>query len=350
MKKPPRSYESLPHRDIGQKALDKTWADLQIDPEWSVREPHAFTWWGSRFATRVWAEPEVDDDGFQITRLRAETDFVRGARTDAGSDLFLATIGRYASLSGIVRDAADPATLKLHTSVFVHPDTATQYLRIFQPAVVLQAEAAYRTAALVAKNVGGTPAVSPHPASGFRESPDELLALPRLLVEQGGDSSAWKGPELEHLAELFQRPPCLMANGDEEGLTAEFPFLGGSSLLTLVTTEPHPALGSGLLMLLRIPGGGPPAECASLAVRLNALEKKQFTRTHFAGSWCSDDGGAAYVSFVPNLVHANGLLTNLASSMVVRARWVAEKVFHDDWTRTRATSAFERLVHPEAAS
>ena len=330
-------------RDLGLSVLDDLYRDLQISPAWSLREPRGFTWWGSRFATRVWAEPEVDDHGYRITRLRAETGFVRGTRTDAASDVFLATIGRFAGLSGIVRDEADPGTLKLHTSVFVHPETAAQYLRIFQTAVVLQAETAHRTAAVVAATVGGEPAESPHPVTGLRGSPDDLLALPRLLLERGGGSSAWAGREMEHVVNLFQHPPCLMASGDEEGLSAEFPFLAESSLLTLGTSERHPALGSGLLAILRIPAGASGEERASLAMRLNALEKEQFTRTHFAGSWCSDDCGVAYVSFLPNLVHAGGLLTNLATGMVVRARWVAEKVFHDDWKRVPAKSVLERL-------
>ena len=339
-----------PRRDVGRDALDHVFTNIGIDPEWSLRDPRAFTWWGSRFATRVWAEPEVDDDGFLITRLRAETDLVRGARTDAASDLYLAAIGRFASLSGVVRDAADPGTLRLHTSVFVHAETLEQYLRIFEPAVILQSELAHRTAAVVAEGVGGEPAESPHPASGFRGSPDEILALPQVILRRDGESSVWAGSEMASLVEFFQRPPCLMASGDEEALTAEFPFLGESSLLTLATEVPNPTLGRGLLALLRIPSGGSEEERAGLAVRLNAREKMQYTRTHFAGSWCGDDRGATYVSFLPNLVYAPGLLTNLAAGLVVRARWVAEKVFHDDWKRVPARSALERLQLEERPS
>ena len=350
MKKPLLPREPLPKHDLGQEALNKTWTDLQVDPEWGVREPGAFTWWGSRFATRVWAEPEVDDDGFLITRLRAETDLVRGARTDAASDLFLATLGRSASLSGIVRDEADPGTLKLHTSVLVYIKTAHRLLPLFRTAVVLQAETAHRTAARVAEAVGGEPAESPHPMLGFRESPDKMLAFPQLLLQPDHGSSPWEGVDMGRFLDILRRPPCLLASGDETGLTAEFPFLRENSLLTLSTKKPHPALGSGLLAILRLPSGGSDDERASLTMRLNALDAGWTSWTHFAGSWCSDDGGVAYVSFLPNVVYVVGLSREYADGLALKARWVAERIFHDDWARTRATCDLEHLACPEVSS
>ncbi len=336
-----------PARDLGLEAVTDTFSQLQVDPEWSVREARGFTWWGSRFATRVWAEPPVEDRGFLLTRLRAETDLVRGARPGPETDRFLASAACLAGLAGVVRDAAEPGTLRLHTSVFVHSGTFAAYLRVFRTAAALQAEEAFRTASTTAGWVGGEPAETPHPTSGFRETPDDMLGLPRALAAEDRERSPWSGGEMRNLVKTFQRPPCLMASGDGSGLAAEFPFLGESSLVTFATDERHPRLGAGLLMLLRIPWSGSREDGASLALRLNGLEREHLTMIPFAGSWCADDDGVAYVSFLPDILHARGLLASLGMGMALRAKRVAEEVFKDDWKRVPAKPALARLMDRE---
>jgi hypothetical protein len=339
---------------LGLGALDQLWRDLRIDPEWGLRDGRAFTWWGSRFATRVSADAETGEPNFRMVRVRAETDLVRGARTDPRSDLILATVARFASLSGIVRDPADPGLLRLHSSVYIYPDLsqpcAAGHLRILRLAAALQAEEANRIAAAIAEAVGGEPAESPHPLTGYRPEPDEILGLWDFCGSQRGAPSSWCGPEMSALAAELNEPPCLMATGDEDGVTAEYPFLGESSLVTFVTNEDHPSLGPGLLVMLRLPGVMDDGEAATLAMRLNGLERTAETGVAFTGSWCSDEKSVAWVSFFPTIVQQSGLLSLLGVNMLGRAHFIATKVYGDDWTRVPARCALERMAEPEVPS
>ncbi len=48
---------------------------------------------------------------------------------------------------------------------------------------------------------------------------------------------------------------------------------------------------------------------------------------HFLGSWCANPSGGppVFVSFLPNILSAPNLLTNLVISMGVRSRWASER-------------------------
>jgi hypothetical protein len=152
------------------------------------------------------------------------------------------------------------------------------------------------------------------------------------------------------LAAELNEPPGLMASGDEDGVTAEYPFLGESSLVTFVTNEDHPSLGPGLLVMLRLPGLMDEGEAATLAMRLNGFERTAETGVAFTGSWCSDENSVAWVSFFPNVVQQSGLLSLLGVNMLGRAHFTATKVYGDDWTRVPARCALERMVEPEMPS
>src|SRR5690242_2476113 len=63
--------------DVGPQLLAFIYEQMQIDPEWSLREKRNLTWWGHRFAQRIWAETVIMEDGDEIVRVHAETDVLR---------------------------------------------------------------------------------------------------------------------------------------------------------------------------------------------------------------------------------------------------------------------------------
>src|SRR6266446_10020727 len=71
--------EGVSHHDldVGPEVIDFLYRSMQIDPEWSIREPRAFAWWGHRLAQRVWAEPVRHSDGYAVVRIVAETNLLR---------------------------------------------------------------------------------------------------------------------------------------------------------------------------------------------------------------------------------------------------------------------------------
>jgi hypothetical protein len=326
--------------DVGTELVGMTFSELQVDEKWAVREPRGFTWWGSSQATRVWAEPEFEDDGFLITRVNASTDLVRDTRTDT-TNLAISTLGRFAAMSGIVRDKIENR-LRLQTSMFVHAQSARSVGRIFKLATALQAEEATRLAQGLVLLAGGKVDETAHPRTGLRTTHDDILNVREaVVVPEGRSPSKWIGKEMLQLLKELQTW-CLLANGDKKGLTAEFPFREQSSLLRLTADAPHPNLGSGLLALLTLPAGASREERAVLAVKLNGLEVEQMTHADFLGSWSEDDEGVTYVSFVPSVLYAPGSLDDLVRSLAFRAKWAAEGVFGDDWALRRGTSSIER--------
>jgi hypothetical protein len=238
----------------------------------------------------------------------------------------------FASLSGPIRDPQEPTLVKLAASIYVHEGTLPWVKKLFGLAVAIQAADAQIKAEGMAELIQAKPAISAHPTSGLRKDLDDMLNFLELGIgPMRNQPSRWKGMDFESALDLLQKPPCLLANGDHESLTAEFPFLDFTSLLEATAKEEHPQLGQGLLLRLTIPPAFSHEEGAKLAIDLNGRELSSLTRTPFLGSWCWCDNSLHFVSFYPNMAYQPGLLPNLILGMTLRAKWIAESVYHDNW-------------------
>ena len=74
----------------------------------------------------------------------------------------------------------------------------------------------------------------------------------------------------------------VMANSDKKGATVQFPFPGcvpSSTMLKIHADAPHPKIGSGAMLVLRIPAIPGVKQDVELANRLNLLEMQQWSRT-----------------------------------------------------------------------
>jgi hypothetical protein len=67
-----------------------------------------------------------------------------------------------------------------------------------------------------------------------------------------------------------------------------------------------------------------------MALELNAAEQGAPESGYFLGSWCHDDQGLTFVSFLPNVLHKPGMVQNFVMSSVNRVRWVTEEYFGFD--------------------
>jgi hypothetical protein len=88
--------------DLGIQTVQNIYQDLQIDQKLSVKGESGFTWWGHRLAQRIWADPPLEDREIVITRVHAETDFLKWPDPTAEIDNFLAEAMIMASLNGYV--------------------------------------------------------------------------------------------------------------------------------------------------------------------------------------------------------------------------------------------------------
>jgi hypothetical protein len=338
-----------PSSDVGLRIVNGVYDQFKIDEQWTVWGQRGFTWWGWRCAQRVWSDRGVDDHGSTVYRLHAQTDFVDGFDGSEKQSALLNLLSLNASLSGVVRDLKINGRLRLATSVFAHEQNLAWASRLFAFATIMQVAEAEINAGMMAMG-GLRQAASPHPSNGAREEMDDMLDIFKLLIRPEGEKpSAYVGKEFLELLKMLQQPPCVMANGDEGGLTAEYPFPGHTSLLRVTTEDQNPRAGNGLLARLTLPKGEMNLAGFKLAIELNEAELSTMTRCNFTGSWCVSKQGLTFVTFAPNALCVPSALTNIAISHVIRSRWVTENRFNFsqssnfDQASNRKLSFFGRL-------
>jgi hypothetical protein len=182
-----------------QEVQDHLLRHLQIDPEWSVVENERLTWW-------PWLLPQVISvTGRGIYEEGSTDNFLRVTATtevctvdDAELGFALAEDANEDFPFGafIFGDGILSATSSLALNPFCRP-----LLDQLRSAALIQTTLAHQLAEQLADRSRSSPEVtvlgSPHPQSGWREEPDELLRI------YGGDTFRTPAvPDLaEHLAE-----------------------------------------------------------------------------------------------------------------------------------------------------
>lgn len=354
--------------DVGPEVLEFLFGVMKIDDAWSVREPRGFSWWGHRLAQRVWAEPVRLSYDHHVVRLHAATAVLRDVRDTPEMRARLATTNRSMHL-GALTWSPESRRIMLHSAACFHSGTRPWLQPLFLAAVGLQVADAHIKADGLARVLGGEPDVSAHQRSGPRREPDDLLnVIATVVAPAGAGSSPWAEADFKATADMNPRP-WVLANGDADGITAEFPFTGDlpaaiaggaeTALLTASSTDRHPQLGSGLLLRLRLPFNVSQKQGSDLAWMLNALETIEETNTHTLGAWClgptppgrPDAHSVTFVSFVPAAAYRKGLLDVLAMDMAIRTRWVASTLLGDRDTNRRTPAQFDealrRALRPE---
>lgn len=321
------------HDDLGLRVIDEVGHSFTLDREWSVRRERGFTWWGKDLAQHVWAEPALDDEGFEVFRLHAQTELLRDFEPNDRNLEALNAFAAFAATSGYLIDP-DKGTVRMAASMYVHAETEDWVRRTFQLVTAMQAADAQIKAEPLAEATGSKVAASAHPSSGTRDEYDGMLhVLEHLVAPLGAKRSAWEGEELEWTTAMIQRgTQTVLATGDATGLSAEFPFQSRTSLLRVSSESANPQLGNGVLLVLHLPMAIGEADGLRFAAELTRRELRSLTRGHFIGAWCWRDDGMHHVTFLPNAVHlGRGDLLNVAISMGLRARWVAETFYGDNW-------------------
>lgn len=336
--RPPASTDRT--QDVGPEVLDCLFGAMNIDAQWSIREPRAFSWWGHRLVQRVWAEPARLSHDHHIVRVHATTALLRDVPDTPELRLRLAMTNSLTSLSALILKPSTNQIL-LYSAAYFHAENFPWLKHLFLAAVGLQVAEAHIKADSLAKTLGGEPDVSAHPQSGPRHDPDDILnVIASTFAPEGAGPSPWTESDFRATQNMAPRP-WVFATSDATGLTAEFPFLSDrpaplagraeTALLTVSATDRHSQLGGGLMVRLRLPLNFAQRDCAEAVCTLNSLEVSDETHTHALGAWClgpaapgrPDTRSPAFVSFIPAVVYRKGLLDALALAMAVRAKWAA---------------------------
>ncbi len=318
--------------DPGLEILQFVYDSAKIDSEWSVWEDRSFTWWGGGLAQKVWAEEAHDDDGIVIYRLHARTDCVRSFDEGVCNEIMPELLPLISPLCGPILDPADLTRIKLASSMIVHEESSEWIKSVFSWAVAVQAAEAHALCPTMADLLSGEPDYSSHPKSGSRGELDDMLNIVSETVRPQGESPCtFVGPEMERVGAMLQRPPCVLATKDEDGITAEYPF-GDATSLVEVVPDTHPRLGNGLRICVQLPflvsdEDDPDGETLSF-LRLNRQDFDLPLGGYFLGTWGSmPNGYLSHNSFFPNVLYRPGILTNLVLGTFVRVKWITENIF-----------------------
>jgi hypothetical protein len=232
------------------------------------------------------------------------------------------------------RESKEPGQLKFVSTVYTNPSTAEWIPRFFAGAAILQPIAAQTQSSKLASISKGSSDMSIPPGQKKIMELDDLMWLVDSHYRPAGaGESRWQScSEFEEFAERYGRTEICYGNGDSKGLSLETPFGDDTVLIRLKTEQPHPELGSGLLVTLQLPHDLGESESRRLARIFNYQESLEHTFFPLIGSWCSfpsrpDMTGVAFSSFVPNFLFNLGLVPNLALWMMARANWIKEKFF-----------------------
>lgn len=316
---------------LGVQFVRKLYKVLNINEEWSLADDRGFTWWGGHhFAQRIWAGQPIDDDGFLVTKVTAETDFLKYPTRSIEIEAILANEMVRASLSGLVVDQKD-ARIRLRCSVYVHEENHEWLGRIFSLAVLMQVFEAESRAEILAMILGLQLDRSCHPDSGVRNEVDEMLNfVPQIVIPEGNKPFDSIGDfEFRRTADILNSQN-LVSTASETGLAAYSPFANDTALLQADTDQEHPELGKGLLIRLSLP----PEKVNSridgrLIMDMNSKEQNSQPSGHFLGSWCLGPIGKnvqtpVYVTFIPAVACSPGILSNMCVSTLCHGKWAEE--------------------------
>ncbi|MDX9735620.1 MAG: hypothetical protein RBU36_15920 [Thermoanaerobaculia bacterium] len=323
--------------DVGPEAVEELFDLMKIDEEWSVRRPQGYSWWGHRHRQDVSAGPEVRSEGIVICRLQARTAMVRDVPLSDRLELLVATLNAHAALNAIVLDRAARRVF-LSSHFVLHRGTLDWGLSLFASAVATQAVEAVLLAGLYSSMGFGELDETPHPLSGARPEPDEMLSVvEQVYAPVGRQPSRFPASEFEKIGRS-RKGPSVLTSASGAALTAEFPFTGStSSALRFASrqagedpggpeTAPfqataeaeHPRYGSGCLLLLRLPRGGITPEVVN---RLNLAEANGQFFGYGLGAWCVSDETAVHACFLPSAAYRPGLLEAMMLDRAGRTLW-----------------------------
>jgi len=322
--------------DAGSELLDAVRSELLMDDEWVVSGERELLWWGAAQPLRITASHPRLFSGDATIKLTASVRLlVDVAADDYAVTGLISALNRMASIGALVWLPQD-RELIMHIAHYSY-DGNEYFTKDFAPFALLAYTEATARAHSFTESIGGTVATMPHPVSGYRLVPDQLMAVTEnLVIPKGHSPNAWPNAELRALQQDF-RNRNYVANASENEFTVEFPFLRAGDPRTSQNTTAlfqlmilvHPGYGTGLVAILRLPIRYESAEACVLANQLNILEFGTRTGMSAFGSWCVDwdNSSLAHVSFIPNLyARPGGRIASAVHAASYRADWAAHQL------------------------
>jgi hypothetical protein len=313
--------------DAGLRALQIIHSTAQIDEHWTERSSRSFRWIGYRLQQSFDSSAQHKDHDIHISRVSASVPIVEQIQSSSQSvDRILANINRYAIGSAYVYDPAGQIVTSV-SSAIVHSQTVEWRSAQLTAIAVCQLGQAETEADYLANVLKGAVAVRPHPTSGSRERPDEVITFVDSVFGNGGNepSRFAKAAEFQAIAEIAKGGNMATWGADEAGISIEVPFDQQTSLIRLDSRFRHRRVGQGLSFTIHLPLDLDRQECAKFAAVLNREEACGTPGAQQFGAWCLhtalDRLTLAFTGFVPNHFYNPAISQDVFYSAIKRARW-----------------------------
>ena len=316
---------------IGESLIESV-AGMFSAEETLRRIPHGLEWGRAGGRQRLWWDDPVEaaSDRPALVRIHIVTEFI-GLPSEPGDwpkqlrdDLLM--ISGASLWGGLMFKEEMEGSLCLGCAVSAHEGNVG-----YLPLVLFRAMAAQAAVreALFASEIA--PGLSEFPGSETAGDMQELAESIQLMLSSA-DSERPVGvdADMAFLTEQFQEFPCLMCNGDEAGLSAEFPFGKETSLLRIDTAAEHPIFGPAISLVLLLPLDGEESALSMKAVlEMNRKEQPDHDMPWTFGSWTLDQQMTprlGYRIWIPYALFQQNLLVNLGIGMATRARHCCERI------------------------
>lgn len=321
--------------DPGLEVVEHIRQAFEPGVEWSASGPRGFTWWPAAFAQRIESDDAQVMGQVEVWRVQAELELLRGV--EGTGDTFARIAAWNAMNPGLsaLRWNGDAQTVSLCATVVVRAGEWERPARELASAALLQLADAARDGAALALELHGESAESAPPGGAVRTEADALLEGWRRFADAGAAPTPFDAARLQALAAM-ESPPWTRVGVDAAGLHAELPCAlpgeappgsapgAGVALLHLLTTQPHPRLGAGVIAALTLPPEAEPVRERIMATSalLNEAEARELTPCDGTGAWCfHPSAGLAFVMFLPALLDSPLRLEHLVWAQAMRARW-----------------------------
>lgn len=338
---------------LGVETLKIVRSKLCVDKEWVVAEEQGFRWWAHRLSQRVWCADKGKIKtmlGLQdVWTVYIETSLFKGVHLHSNTTSYLPPLlpllNRYASLSAITFDE-QTSKVSLRCTVYITQQNYDWMSRFVANAALLQITLAEHLRENPIEGIGIDSTLafdeSPHPISGWRSEPDEMLRAASIFSAFGDiQKNKILAQDLIRFEELVTLPG-IPITGDAKGYDLELPYTGAQTAmdemrrsgrnkasvqtaLFQVFPSQHPQLGEGILMLLRLPTVMKAPLAMETLNHLNQLEATGQGHTQFFGAWAIDKDMETLVHccFLPSVFYPSELLGNFVHYAAVRSKWAA---------------------------
>lgn len=320
--------------NLGAQIIDQVREGMVYDDAWNELENGFEYWIGGHRQVVTWEGPFEQNamEGWMVT---VKTDFLREKQIARKGNV--SSLGRLASalsFCGLVK-AEKEGDWQLASSVLVHSGISSWIQRPIFQACTHQFIHCFDFLKPMPELKNHFNALTSSAGKGSDASLKSSLTeqTMHLIGREDDDGKELVAYEFNQLISSFQAPPCVLCNGDESGMTAEFPFESQTQLLT-VKEKYHQRFGKGLEILLRLPLEAEPEQLSKLAFELNENELEEISPSYFLGSWFVDESVGptlAFLHFIPFAYFQPNILTNYVTQFRIRAEWIDQVLNEADW-------------------